>query len=232
MRAVFVGASATTVATAQMLLRGGHEVVVIEKDKERIEGISVELDCGWLHGDGSKPAVLREAGPQDTDFLYCLTENDQANILASLVGRQLGFRRVVCKIHDAELVQLCVELGLEDVIIPAHTIGRYLAEMFEGHDPWEISAKIRGDARLFSFVVKPDDAGRLTDLALPRGARVVCVYRENRLELPEEDARVSAGDEVVLVARSETVAALVERFAPPAHSAGDDAERTQTRPQP
>ncbi|HAF56227.1 MAG TPA: potassium transporter, partial [Thauera sp.] len=55
MRAVFVGAGALSVTTARRLLERGHEVVVIDRDKARIEALSAELDCGFLHGDGSTP---------------------------------------------------------------------------------------------------------------------------------------------------------------------------------
>jgi trk system potassium uptake protein TrkA len=105
-------------------------VVIIEQDKERIDALTEEIDCGFLHGDGSKPAILREADPEGTQVLFALTGNDQANILASLVGRSLGFKRVVTKIEDPELEHICKELGLEDVIVPSRTIGRFLAERY------------------------------------------------------------------------------------------------------
>lgn len=215
MRAVFIGASNTTQATARMLLQAGHEVVVVERDREQIESVSQELDCGYLHGDGSKPAVLREADPEHSDLLYCLTDNDQANILASLVGRTLGFRRVVCKIQDPELIHLCVELGLEDVIIPSQAIGRQLAGMFEGRDPWDLSAKIHGDARLYSFVLKAGDAGRAEDLDLPSKTRIVCFYRDGRFCLPEDDTHLADGDEVVVITEGGQVDRLVERWGQP-----------------
>lgn len=220
MRAVFIGASSTTQATAAMLLQRGHEVVVIECDKEKIDSVSETLDCGFLHGDGSRPAVLREADPQDTERLFCLTNNDQSNILASLVGRTLGFKHVVCKIQDAELIHLCVELGLENLIVPSQTIGHTLAGMFDGRDPGDASARIRGDARLFSFVVRPDDAGGLQDLALPSQARVVCLYRADRLVLPKNDTELEVGDEVVLVTDTRGLDKLQARWEPALASRG------------
>jgi trk system potassium uptake protein TrkA len=130
MRAVFIGAGALSVAAATLLRDKGEEVVIVEQDKERIDALSEGIDCGFLHGDGSKPAILREADPSGTDVLFALTGNDQANILASLVGRSLGFKRVVTKIEDPELEHICKELGLEDVIVPSRTIGRFLAERY------------------------------------------------------------------------------------------------------
>ena len=73
MRAVIVGAGSLAVMIARLLLRRNQEVVIVQRDKARIEAISSELDCGFLWGDGSKPAMLSEADPKSTDFLFCLT---------------------------------------------------------------------------------------------------------------------------------------------------------------
>jgi trk system potassium uptake protein TrkA len=220
MRAVFIGASALSVMTARFLLSRGHEVVVIERDKEVIDALSAELDCGFLHADGSKPAVLREADPEHTDVLFCLTGSDQANIISSLVGRSLGFGRVVTKINDPEFEHICIELGLEDTIIPARTVGRHLAEMFEGTNPLEISAMIKAEARVFSFVAREEDARPLAELDLPDKTRVICIYRDEKFLLPEDDDRLKPGDEVVLITHSRHLPALAERWATPKQGSG------------
>lgn len=212
MRAVFVGAGSLATMTARRLLQGGHEVIMIDRDKERIEALSAELDCGFLHGDGSTPALLRETDPSATDILFCLTGNDQSNILASLAGRSLGYRRVVAKIEDPEYEHLCLELGLEDIIIPTRTIGRYLADMFEGRDHMEIIALIKGDARAFSFVAREEDEKPIDELALPEGSRLMFFYRDDAFTLPTPDARLRRGDEVMIVTHSRNLEALHTRW--------------------
>lgn len=214
MRAVFVGAGSLTVMTARRLLDGGHDVVIIESDKDRIDALSEEFDCGFLHGDGSKPALLREADPAKTDFLFCLTGNDQTNILASLAGRSLGYGRVVPKIEDPEFEHLCVELGLEDTIIPARTNGRYLADMFEGRDHMDIIALIKGDVRAFSFVAREEDEKPIEELELPEQSRVMFFYRDDEFVLPQPDTRLRRGDEVMIVTHSRNIKALHERWRP------------------
>ena len=217
MRIVFIGAGSLSVATARLLLRRRHEVVIIEREKERIDALTGDLDCGFLHGDGSRPAVLREVDPASCDFLFCLTGADQANILASLVGRSLGFKRVVTKIEDAELGHVCLELGLRDTIIPTHTIGGYLAEMVAGHDPLEISGMIKGEARMFSFVAEEDTSSE--KLELPTGARLVCLYRKGDLVLPRGDTGIKKGDEVVLLVEHKVLEKVAERWGKPAAGA-------------
>jgi trk system potassium uptake protein TrkA len=215
MRAVFIGASALTAVTARFLHQRGHEVVIVERDAERIRAMREEMDCGFLHGDGSKPAVLREAGPGETDVLFALTDNDQANIIASLVGRSLGFKRIVTRIQDSEFEHVCIELGLEDTIVPSRTIGRYLADMFEGHDPLQLSAFIKDEARVFSFVAKEGDEKAVHDLDLPEGSRVICLYRAERFVMAGDDTKLKAGDEVVLLAHRDCLEKLEKRWGRP-----------------
>lgn len=212
MRAVFIGASTLAVATARILLKRGHEVVIVEKDKEKVDALTQELDCGFLHADGSIPAVQREANPEQTDFLFCVTGSDQTNIISSLVGRSLKFPRVVTKINDPEFEHICIELGLEDVIIPSRTIGRHLAEMFDGTDPFEISAMIKAEARVFSFVAREADEVAVGELELPDDCRVMIIYRNDRFILPEDKDKLQAGDEVVLITHSRNLPVLVDRW--------------------
>lgn len=212
MRAVFVGASALAVMTARFLLRRRHEVVIIERNKERIEALAGELDCGFLLGDGSKPALLREADPAGTDFLFCLTGNDQANILASLVGRSLGFARIVTKIDDPEFEHICIELGLEDMIIPSRTIGRYLADLFQGMNLLDLSGVIKDEARIFTFVARNDDDMPAADLKLPPHSRIVCLYRGGKFLPLDDDTRLREDDEVVLITHADSLAELHERW--------------------
>jgi trk system potassium uptake protein TrkA len=212
MRFVFVGAGALSVRTARILAARRHEVVIVEKSMERIEALADDFDCGFLHGDGTRPHVLKDADPPHSDLLFCLTGNDQDNIIASLVGRSLGFARVVTRIDDEEFEHICIELGLEDTVIPARTTGRYLADIAEGHDILELSSAIKGEARVFLFAAGEADEGPVSDLALPAGARVTHLYREGELVFADADTRLERGDEVVVIAQRKDLEALRERW--------------------
>lgn len=212
MRAVIIGSSTLSLMTARILLKRGHEVVIIEKNKEQIESLSDSLDCGILNGDGSKPAILKETDPATTDVLFCLTGNDQTNIIASLVGRSLGFKRVVTRIEDPEFEHICIELGLMDTIIPARTIGRHLADLIEGRDPLELSTMIRSEARTFSFVVKSEDAGTINDLKLPDDSRVICIYRNDELLIPANGTTLNTDDEVIIITHRKNLTDLEKRW--------------------
>lgn len=213
MRFVFVGSSRLSVSTAERLVQRGHEVVIIERARERINALQETLDCGFLLGDGTKPAILREAAPGETDLLFCLTSNDQANIIASLVGRSLGFHKAVTRIEDPDFEHICMELELYNFIVPARTIARHLVDFAEGQNAVELSAMIKGDARLFLFVAGPEEADAVVhELDLPSMSRVICVYRGGEFIWPGRDAKLKDDDEVVIITHGDHLEALKERW--------------------
>lgn len=195
----------------------GHEVVIIEKDEARIQEVSEQLDCGYLHADGARPHVLKQADPQAIDTLLCLADMDQENILASLVGRILNIPHIITKLEDPEFETVATALGLETVVVPVRTMGRRLADLVEGKVTPELSGVIKGEARLLSFIVQPHQAGPVQDLDLPQETQVVWIYRDGRLRFGAPDLELEPGDEVVVLTRDEIADAVQDRLtaAPP-----------------
>jgi trk system potassium uptake protein TrkA len=212
MRIVFVGADDVAVQTAEFLIGKGHEVVIIDTDREKIEELSDRLDCGFLNGDGSSPSILREANPGDTDVLISVSSSDTTNLIASLVGRSLGFKRVIGSIRDPDYEEICRELGLENTIMPSRTISLYLADMVEGIDTLELSRVIQDTARFFTFIAQDRDAGKISDLDLPDTARVICFYRDGRFHLVRGASKLRKNDEVVILTDYETLKDLEARW--------------------
>ena len=214
MRIVFSGAGPMTVITARALTKQGHEIIIIEVDKEKIDRFSDELDCSFVQGDASKPAILSQVNPKDCDFLFCLTDSDQVNIITALLGRSMGFKRVVPSIEDDELQQLCDELELEDTIIPVRTMSQYLENMVRGLDNIELSTVLKHDARLFTFVAGKKESGKIGELDLPEGTRIIFYYRDDQFEFVNEEISLQKGDEVVILTHSNNLSDLSERWAP------------------
>lgn len=214
MRIVFSGASLSAIMTARQSIKKGHEVIIIEMDKDKIDEISDDLDCSFLHGDAGKPAILTQVDPKNCDFLFCLTDNDQANIITSLLGRSMGFKRIITSIQDEDLEPLCKELGLEDTIIPVRTMSQHLDNIIEGFDNIELSTLLKENSRFFSFIASKEDEGPIDDLDLPDGTRVIYYYRDDEFFFVEEDTKIHKDDEIVILTDSKHLSDLIERWNP------------------
>jgi trk system potassium uptake protein TrkA len=213
MRIILIGASHLALHTAEGLIENGHQVLIIEKDKARIEELSTRLDCAFLHGDGSQPDLLREADPAHTDVLMCLTNRDQTNIIAGLLARSLGYARVVTVIEDLGFEALCAELGLTETFIPLRKVSHQLVELTE--EPTAAPALdtlFKHDAVLRGLTLGTGTF-TLEQLKLPEGCRVVGFYRRQALLFPDEETLFQAGDELLILTREESVKALDKRLA-------------------
>jgi trk system potassium uptake protein TrkA len=215
MRTAFIGSNSLTVTTAELLLADGHAVVIVERDRERIDELAERLDAGFVHGDGTSPDVLRDAEPENTDVLFCLLESDQTNILAALIGRSLGFARVVPRVNERQFQHIADELGLTDTVLPNQAVASHLRNLLGGEKSLELSSVIRDDAAVFSFFAGPDEAGPVDALELPERTRIVCLYRDERFRLPAETRRIRDGDEIILICAREQLDMLHRRWGAP-----------------
>jgi trk system potassium uptake protein TrkA len=212
MRAIFVGASSVTVMAARQLLKTGHDVVIIEQDEKRIAELEEELDCGFVHGNGSRPAVLEELSPGENDVLFCLSSDDQDNIIASLVGQTMSFSRIVTKIEDPDFQGICTKLGLDDVIVPDRDVGERLADMVEGHDVAQLSAAVEGGIRFFHYIARKASAGKTTALDLPGDSRVIAITRDGESRIVAEEDDIREGDKVLLITHKRHLHDLKKRL--------------------
>lgn len=213
MRVTFVGASHLAVQTARLLIERGHEVVVVDQDHEKIEALGDELDCGLVVGDGSRPAVLEQLAPEKTDHLLCVGERDESNVLAALVGRELGCARVVPKVDDPALEPICAKLGLDEVIVPDHEIALRLVDLVEGRSTPDLAAVVQSGLRFLSFGV-PKDVTDVAGLGLPDGARAIARNRGDESTLVDDASRFEKGDVLVVIAEEDLIESLRERFHP------------------
>ena len=213
MRIVIVGSSKFGVATAEQLIEKGHEVVLIDKDRDKLEALSERLDCGMISGDGSSPQILREAFASEDDVLIALTNASDDNILTALVARSVGFGRVIPQIVSAELLDVCVELDLKDTITPHATVARSLCRALEDDTELARDSSLTGDLRLLRLDAGEAVAGKsLSDLELPEGCRAVAVIHDGAERLAEPEEELEKGDEILFVARSDDVRALKRVF--------------------
>lgn len=128
------------------------------------------------------------------------------------MGRSLNFKRVITKIEAPKFEHICLELGLKDTIVPDQTIGLYLADMIEGQDLLELSAMIKDEARVFSFIIHPELEDVIGSLELPDQCRIICLYRNGKFKIPDSDFDFRTNDEVVVLTHSRNLGWLNDRF--------------------
>jgi len=182
-----------------------YQVKIIERNKERCVFLSETLNKAIvLHGECSQGELLVEENIEDTDVFLALTNDDEANIMTSLLAKRLGARKVMCLINNPAYVDL-VQGGEIDIAISPQqaTIGSLLAHVRRG-DVVNVHSLRRGAAEAMEAVAHGDShsskvVGRaIEEIELPEGTTIGAIVRNDEVLIAHDDIVVESDDHVIL----------------------------------
>ena len=102
MKIVVVGAGKVGYSLAERLAQDQHDVYVIEKNSERIKNLENNLDVNLVQGNGSSISLLQEIGIEDMGMLIAVTDSDEVNMLACMLGKAAGIPKTIARVRDNE----------------------------------------------------------------------------------------------------------------------------------
>ena len=208
MRIIIIGAGKVGFKLAEMLSLGGHDVLVIEQDAERIRAVEEKLDVQTICANGASPDVLKENGVAGTDLLIAVTENDELNIIASLFSKKMGAKKTMARIRNPEYltgneVGFGKDLGIDYVINPDQVAATAIAELVEAPEAIESEFYAGGKIQLLVLILPThaQAAGKkLKDLPSPNPYLIVAIQRGETMIIPRGEDHLMAGDRVFVLA--------------------------------
>jgi len=196
-----------------------YQVKVIEAYPARARELSAMLDSAIvLLGDAANPDLLQEENIESMDVFCALTNDDEANILSSMLAKRMGAKKVMSLINRPAYVDL-VESGLIDIAISPHqvTIGALLAHIRRG-DVVAVHALRRGSAEAIEAIAHGDHSsskvvGRMIgEIRLPEGARISAIVRGEQVIIAHHDTVIESEDHVILFLTNKKKIAEVEKL--------------------
>ena len=170
MKIVVVGLGEIGSSVAATLSAEGHDVNVVEEDRERAARAEDELDVRVICGNGARPNILYEAGIRDgcdVDFLVACTGRDEANILACWLGKRAGVKRVVARARGLEFTDSPTwgkDLGIDMIVSPERSVAREIMELFSVSTAVHTAELLEGRGAIYAFHVAK--GSQLTGLSL------------------------------------------------------------------
>jgi trk system potassium uptake protein TrkA len=204
MRVAIAGAGAVGRSIAQELVAGGHQVMLIERDRAQFEPQTVE-QAEWVHADACELASLEEASMQLCDVVIAATGDDKVNLVVSLLAKtEFAVRRVVARVNDPRNEWLFTEAwGVDVAVSTPRIMAAMVEEAVSVGDLVRLLTLRQGQANLVEVTLPEDTplSGRaVRELALPTDAALVTVLRGGRVIVPQPDDSLEAGDELLFVA--------------------------------
>lgn len=200
-------------------LERNHHVKIIERNRETAELIAQDLEKAIvLVGDCADEDLLREEGIDNTDVYCVLTNDDEANILSSMLAKKMGAEKVIALINRPSYVDL-VESGSIDIAVSPQqvTIGALLTHIRRGNMV-RVHSLRRGAAEAIEAVALGDRRSsrvvgrKVEEIDLPEGTTIPAVVRGEDVIIAHHDTVIMEGDHVLLFVPDKRKIAAVEQL--------------------
>jgi trk system potassium uptake protein TrkA len=200
------------------LERLGHEVAVIDKDRQAFRRLGPDFRGRQVVGQGFHREVLVEAGVERAQAFAAVSSGDNSNIIAARVAREsFGVERVVARIYDEKRAAVYERLGIPTVATVPWSTDRLMRMLM----PDGVASAWRepsGTVAILPLPVHEDWVGHsIKELESAAGCRVAFIVRFGTGVLPKPDTVVQAEDTVYVAAVSGTVSDVTAAAAAPPH---------------
>ena len=194
-------------------------VKVIEHNAERCAQLAEGLSSAVvLHGDATDKELLLEENIERTDVFCALTNDDEVNIMSSLLAKRLGARQVMALINKPSYVDLVQDGQVDIAISPQLATTSILLTHVRRGDVAQVHRLRRGAAEAMEAIAhgRPEESRvvgrRISDIDLPPGASIGALVRGDEVLIAHDDLVVENDDHVILFLIDKRRVAAVERL--------------------
>jgi trk system potassium uptake protein len=203
MYVIVVGAGKVGWNLARELLEKGHEVTLIENDRDRYLTVEQELEHNIQYGDASELWVLERAGISRADMVIAVTGDDEDNILICQVAKEKYLvDRIIARVNNPRNREHFELLGIKPVVSATDLILRLIEHEVPEYGLVHLLDLPEQRLEIIEMLLPEDSkaAGRrVGDLEMPEGSLLISVLREGRGFVPGPDTVLEAGDEILAV---------------------------------
>lgn len=213
--AVLIGGGSVGYMLAQKLEQARIGVKLIEHDRARCVFLADNLKKSLvLNGDGTDLELLEGESVGDADVIVCITNNDEKNLLCSLLVKQLGSdRRIITRVSNARTAQLFERVGIDVVVSPRESALKELLNRVQARNV-NILALVEGGQGEVLLLTLPESFPdtSVLDLQFQAQAIIGVVKRGRRLIIPNGRTVLQAGDQLKIFTMAEDADVVKKMF--------------------
>jgi trk system potassium uptake protein TrkA len=216
-RVLVVGGGRIGIRVAQLMEQDHLKVKLLERNPARCEHLSRVLERTLvLCGDGTDVHTLLEEGISGMDAVVAVTDDEAANILAALLAKERGAKKVMALVKRPHLMHLLPHLGIDAAISPRILTANVILRFVRRGNVLSIFEIPESDAETLEMVVVPEAAvagKKVRDAGLPSGAIIAAIARGDQVVIPHGDTVFQPGDDVVVFALPKAIREVERLFA-------------------
>ena len=220
MEIVICGAGEVGRHSAEVLAPAGHNIILMDRDPQKLAECESLIDIRTLEGDGTRAATLKRASVDTADLYIGATHNDEVNLISASIAASMGCDTTIARVHhqayfENDGLDYAAHFGIDHLVCPEHTTAAEIATTLRSPGAEAVEEFAGGAVQLHRVTVKAGSKAvgvRLADLPLPRCCPVAAVERDREAFRPTADSELTGGDVVTLLAEEDSMAKAFKLF--------------------
>jgi trk system potassium uptake protein TrkA len=193
---------------AELLVKEGHQVTVVDRDPGKGSALAEGSDIMVITGDAGQKSTLEEARVRSAQAFVAAAGDDSENLMLSMVAKELGVKTVISVVDEGEHGETFRQAGISLQVNPAMVAARHIYRLIS--QPYVKGTLSFEGAEIFEIEIEEGMScvGKgVAELGVPNGVKVLAVQKGRYLD---ESKGVQPKDWLILVATRESVRRGIE----------------------
>jgi len=213
---VIMGGSRTGLHLAEVLENRGKRVKLFDWNMARCNELAAALKkTKVVCRDATSRMALEQEHVNNSDMVISVTHDDERNILASVLAKEVGARQALAVVHQPDFASLVKKLGIDHAVTPRACIANRILRLVTAQQSRSLAVLADGEADVVEFRVEPGsplDGRPLSQLEFPADALIASIVRKDDVIIPHGDDELRSGDSVIAISLARGRDALAKLF--------------------
>lgn len=215
MKIIILGAGKVGSFVTEDLSNEGHDIVVIDRNKEVLENLLATNDVMGLVGDGRDVEALIEAGASDCDLFIAISQSDDVNLIASIFAKNLGAKNIIIRLREPRYVKHRKFIGdvtdAMSIVNPEYIAAKDLQRSLKYSHALNVESFFKDRAIMMELVIDEGsnlDGRKISDLAsysVDYHTLIGIINSDEEIRIPHGDDVLKSGDKIYLFGEKESI---------------------------
>ena len=194
----------------------GRKVKLMEWNPNRCNELAAALkQTTVVCRDATSRVALEQEHVEDADMFVSATKDDERNIMAGVLAKEVGADQSVAVVHQPDFAPLVSRLGIDYAVTPRASIANRVLKLVHQKEVSSLSVLEEGQIEILELPVASDApviGKQLKDVRFPKDSLVTTILRGDNVIIPRGDDELHAGDSVIVISSSDSLEGVQKIF--------------------
>jgi trk system potassium uptake protein TrkA len=221
MEIIIAGAGEVGTHLAKLLSKEKHNITIIDRDSTKIKQVIAHHDIMGVVDNAISFDVLKRVGIKTADLFIAVTENEETNITASILAKELGVKKTIARVDNNEFLLkknkgIIAKLGIDSLIYPQKLAAEEIIKLLKQTGTTETFEFSKGHLSFYTIKLEKDAPivnKKLKDITNEKQEfdyRAVAIYRNSKTIIPNGNDVFKVNDLIYVISNKTGVSSLMQ----------------------